>query len=125
MRAKNCLAVVVLCAVPMFGQTGTGNELIKQCGYAVNEAIDGPHQWAAGYCMGLVMGVAQMQDSVFLVWPRISIPAGVTLGQEIRVVQKYLEDHPKDLQLNDCALIEWALYEAWPAPEEKKTSKGK
>ena len=41
-------------------------------------------------------------------------PKGVTTGQLIKVVVKFLQDNPKDLHIMDVALIEEALHKAFP-----------
>lgn len=50
-----------------------------------------------------------------MVWlNKIKTTDGVTVEQEIRIVVKYLQDHPAKLAEPDVALILEALVEAFP-----------
>jgi hypothetical protein len=40
----------------------------------------------------------------------------VTMGQMVLVVNKYLKDHPEDLNLPDALLVSAALSKAFPCP---------
>ena len=51
------------------------------------------------------------------------IPAEVTLGQEIRVVVKWLQDHPERLHHEASAEIVAALRTAFPCPSQPETPK--
>ena len=76
----------------MFGQVGTGNELVSVVRYVVNEATPAApvFQWLR---LGLLAnGVANMQGTIGCSMSRI--PATVTLEQEIQGSLKYLADHP-------------------------------
>jgi hypothetical protein len=56
----------------------------------------------AGNCLGLVRG-----------WLR-RITHGVNTMQAVRVVVKYLQDHPEKLNLDNVVLIQDALIKAFP-----------
>jgi hypothetical protein len=114
MKARCYLAIVVLWALPMFGQTG--KQLISQCKVDTHKSARDPYD--AGYCQGLIMGVAAMQQSSFWAWPKASVPADVTPGQKILVVEKYLENHPAELGSTDWNLVIVALSEKWPEPKK-------
>jgi hypothetical protein len=64
-----------------------------------------------GYCSGLVAGVSSAS-------PRVCPDDGVTGGQQIRVVLKYLQDHPEELHLDDALLVDRALAKAFPCPKK-------
>ncbi|MDP9160720.1 MAG: hypothetical protein M3O09_10910 [Acidobacteriota bacterium] len=100
-----CLLVFgVLLVVPSFGEeTYTdGNHLQTYCAGAADT-------FGGGYCVGIVSGVSNTST---LVCP----PIGVTRGQEIKVVQKFLADNPEKLQLRNTTLVEAALAKAFPCP---------
>jgi len=85
-----------------------GNHLIVTC-----EAGTGTKQDAydAGYCQGLVTGVAasiNSEDGADLVTPNPSI------SQMMRVVQKYMDDHPEELSKPATYLIRVSLIKAFP-----------
>jgi hypothetical protein len=63
--------------------------------------------WRDGYCTGLVNGVTNAS-------PRVCPDEAVTTGQTLRVVVKYLEDHPEELHLDNAVLVEKALAKAFP-----------
>jgi hypothetical protein len=55
----------------------------------------------------LVEGIATMSKD-------ICTDGDVTMGQQIRVVVKYLEDHPEELNKLSAVLIEKSLSKAFP-----------
>ncbi|QLG94782.1 hypothetical protein HZF02_23820 [Pseudomonas yamanorum] len=73
----------------------------------------------AGQCLGVVQGVRNTLVTLAnakLISPVICFPGGGVLsnGQTIRVVVKYLEDNPKDLNLDQSLLTMMALLDAFP-----------
>ena len=44
----------------------------------------------------------------------VCIPSTASTGQHIRVVVKYLNEHPAELHLPEFTLVERALREAYP-----------
>lgn len=97
-----------------------GNGLLKWCSeYDPNapasrstaEETEANRRFAdSAYCMGYVNGVADSLDSHQL----ISRPEGVTTGQTVAVVIKYMQDHPESLHLPSIVLVTNALTKAWP-----------
>lgn len=90
-----------------------GNYLLGSCRLRV-QTMDNPdaHQtaldaWREGLCAGLVRGVWNVS-------PTVCAPQDVTAGQVVRIVYKYLQDHPEQLQLYDVKLIEIALTQVFP-----------
>jgi hypothetical protein len=91
---------------------GDGNQLITACKSAV-QMLDEPSRdftkqevYNIGYCHGLVSGVADTTENANLI--------GIQRGQMVRVVQKYLVDHPEKLSLTAFFLIREALVKAFP-----------
>jgi hypothetical protein len=115
------LAVIVvasgLWATPAAGQESgnTGNDLIQFCEGA-EVLTPGTRQTnVQGYCLGLVRGVAQTLRNPQLPNEfRACFPDNATVGQMIRVVNRYLEDHPERLHLIDDFLVAEAVLEAFP-----------
>ena len=122
---KLCVLFVVLlcvCVVPAqtMGQTTShqdGNDLLLRCEQAV-EAIDkttwknANESFNAGFCLGLVQGVSYAS-------PDVCTGEGVTFSQMERVVVKFLQDNPKNLNLNQSTLVQTALSKAFPCLKKK------
>jgi Rap1a immunity proteins len=106
-----------LFAIPARAQSSTsdGNYLLESCRISlqhVDSSALGSHldAFRDGTCVGLVSGVASVS-------PKVCASEGVTLGQSVRVVYKYLQDHPEKLNLRDAQLIEEALSRAFPCKQ--------
>ncbi len=102
---------------PLFGPDG--NHLIVTCKAALrvmdanDETGKGTKQDAydEGYCQGLVSGVASQissEDGADLTSPNPST------SQLVRVVQKYMDDHPEELAKPAVWLIRVSLIKAFP-----------
>jgi len=63
--------------------------------------------FADGMCRGVVMGVIEVS-------PKVCPSEGVTLAQAVRIVLKFLQDHPERLHLRGSELAEDALSKAFP-----------
>jgi hypothetical protein len=94
-----------------------GNALIVCCKSAIQK-VDDP-EWTgtkqqshdAGFCLGIVSGVADYMnsdDGVDL------SEASLSRDQLVRVVEKYLEDHPEQLSKPASSLIRQAILKAFP-----------
>jgi hypothetical protein len=66
-----------------------------------------------GYCHGLVSGIADSTQNDANIM-------GIPRGQLVRVVQKYLIDHPEKLSLASSFLIRDALIKAFPKVRKAK-----
>lgn len=64
-----------------------------------------------GYCHGFVSGVADTTQNANLM--------GIQRGQMVRVVEKYLVDHPEKLSLVADFLVREALEKAFPRVPKK------
>lgn len=123
MRAFGIVLVLCTCglvASQAYSQDKTsGNFLIGACHVTVSViehsgTIAKPNEaWKAGYCRGIVEGV----DSVATLGGQVCKPDGVTNDQEVRVVAKYLEDHPESLNQKGSILAFQALREAFPCKQ--------
>lgn len=98
---------------------GDGNQLITQCAIAVKAGEGAPvdRYYDVGYCLGLTQGVRQTmqyQNDELPAKYRTCFPEGITNGQGVRIVLKYLQDHPAELQDHAIFLVHRAYKEAYP-----------
>jgi len=120
------LCVLLLCVFSAGSSSGnqspqkdvtTGNGLLGSCQIHVKSMEDRSYNenifeaYRDGYCSGLVFGVSSAS-------PHVCPDERVTSGQQIRVVLKYLQEHPGELHLDDAMLVEKALAKAFPCPKE-------
>jgi hypothetical protein len=92
-----------------------GTDLLEECTLALDDDMNRVHRVTAGamkvgVCMGYVEGVADAYADACL-------PERVGLDQDIRVVVKYLNDHPEKLHLDRAELTKAALKQAFPCPK--------
>lgn len=80
-----------------------------------------------GLCMGFVTGVFDSLTQNMAAGPVllkksmhtiVCAPAGVTYDQAIRVVLKFLQDHPERLHERRYTLVRDALWRAFPCPKD-------
>jgi hypothetical protein len=103
----------------------TGNELRENCRYAVSES-DADHITArAGLCIGFIDGFQQFEQIMDIAMGAraanlgsrlICVPDGVTNGQAVKVVVRYLDQHPESLHKFAGLLVYEALTDAFPCP---------
>ena len=92
----------------------TGNTLIAACKAEVDTmGTNRASGWLGGFCMGLISGVADGLDGL-----SFCLPTHSTYGQYVRVVHKYLQENPAELQEGDSVLVLKALKAAWPCPKK-------
>jgi hypothetical protein len=98
---------------------GDGNQLITACKSAVRSLDDPSREYTKqdvyniGFCQGFVSGTADsMHNDADLM--------GISRGQMVRVVEKYLEDHPEKLSLAASFLVHDALTKAFPKMQKSK-----
>jgi hypothetical protein len=100
----------------LWGNFYKGNDIIASCKQAVTDYDEGSDKWehgpnnafSVGLCKGLVAGVASSMYAS-QVWLD-----NLTLGQLVRVVSKYLDEHPETLDRDAGYLIRQALIKAFP-----------
>ncbi len=86
----------------------TGNNLLNDCTVATKEGVKtGAENYDQGYCTGLV-------NALLFAGYGVCPATGVTTGQGIKIVLKFLNDHPDKLHLDDALLGQQALSEAFP-----------
>jgi hypothetical protein len=122
------LTVLLSCCwtLPAFAD---GNQLLEDCQESIHLADGGKVRsyLEAGRCNGIIQGTidalelaqefysdqAKMKLPPVLCFPAQPVPR----IQGIRIVVKYLKDHPGDLHLNDSTLVTVALIGAFPPCE--------
>lgn len=124
-RMKQVLFTLLLC-LPVLAQDKTvtlpnlgisGNDYLQAC-----EALSHDRNYSAQnvqcgtYTQGVVEGLTayQTQSGGKLF---IATPNG-NLVQVEKIIVKYMNDHPKDLNLATSQLILWALMDAYPTPKK-------
>jgi hypothetical protein len=102
------VAVITVLAIAQQDQDRV--TLRKPDGMNLLRACSGPEGTVDyGYCLGVVRGVG------FWLLPK-GCSDDVSMDQRIMVVNKYLKDHPEDLNLPDALLVSSALSKAFPCP---------
>ena len=121
MKCLAILIVVLFVSLVAVGQDDQqrmdGNELLPQCKAVLRAADSGDNttdfyikhnnteeQFNIAYCLGLVTGVSDM----------LHLCPSSPYGQRVRVVVKFLEDHPEKLSLRGTMLVRQALMAAFP-----------
>jgi hypothetical protein len=90
------------CASSAIG--GTALEYLPGCRAFQADAAG----FRAGYCAGLVMGIASTAINV------VCLPKGVTGGQAVDVVVRYIDARPERQQEEFMSLALEAMKAAWP-----------
>jgi len=114
---KYLLAIVLLfsfSSARAWGYFESGSELLEKCEAYLSETGSATKgNVCAGYVEGIVDG-----HNTFVYWGEIKpywcMPKHGTVGQVIRVVTKYLQEHPESLHLTAGGLTAIALTEAFP-----------
>ena len=98
----------------------TANYLLSTCKLAILAAdpatrpTDFDYQKAvdSNYCLGYIQGFKEANALTPI--PNFCVPDAVTLGQLIKVVVKYMDEHPEELHLLSGLVVREALQKAFP-----------
>lgn len=134
------LAVLVMLSAVCWSQEpkgDDGNRLLKDCGDLLRHVDDNfsekTDSYNANWCLGYVQGFVESLDAVEMYetttyedykahrHTQICLPAESTIGQDIRVIVKFLQDHPETLHKNRKVLTYKALQQAFPCAQLVKT----
>src|SRR6185437_7302713 len=107
----------IMVGLPLNAQDVTsGNYLLGSCQITVR-MLDNPNQtlsqyesWRDGYCRGDIEGVVTAATLSSQICPS----DGVTNSQIVRVVFKFIQDHPEKLNQRGAVLAFQALTQAFP-----------
>lgn len=127
-RTIALVVFVVLFSVPPWciAQNKNGNELLVDCEAGINfvdgnvKSLDASKLVGAGRCVGFLQGVFAM--NYYYEWKGDGLfcfPNSVTYGQYVRIVVKYLRDHPEQLHKDEFLLAATALITAFPCTNKK------
>ncbi len=120
MKTLFVIAVSLICYWWCSGQDvkiTDGNSLLERCELVLKQNPNGEEgllvMHLAAYLSGFTDGVIasaglQGQEVPY------NIPGNVSLLQQVRIIKKWLEDHPKDLNKDPRLLIWTALRDAYP-----------
>jgi Rap1a immunity proteins len=121
MKAWIAVAVALVAAIASGAALADGNELLKHCQVAVRNMEAGVGgNYDTGMCFGIVQGVT---ESILILNGNLPkdlkfcLPVGaegVSRGQSVRIITKFLRDNPKLLNEHDSLLIMMAYKQAYP-----------
>jgi hypothetical protein len=118
---KLVLALVFLCGAA-WGQSTpgytTGSDLRENCGAALDKQTQSGAR--AGLCAGFIDAYRQLSIMVPAANLKLCLPAGVEGMQLIKVIVRYLDQHPERLHLPAAQLIYDATNDAFPCPVATK-----
>ena len=95
----------------------TGNELLQWCKNVLSNNEAESTSYTAGYCTAVVITVGDLVKSINRdLGPKLQIcvPSGVSNGQMVRILVKYLEANPEKLHINATTLTILATQQAFP-----------
>jgi hypothetical protein len=124
-RTLSALGMLLFLCCGSYGQNNdfrSGNYLLTACTDAVkdNEGDHNRDRYRIGYCSGFVTAMTESIDTLKhelpsgKAVPYACVPSQVTNGQVLRIVAKYLNDHPEDLHKAAYSLGLRALSDAFP-----------
>lgn len=125
------LVAILVLAQPSVAQENKveqdGNWLLKHCIQAVRsldgDSLDGTKGMRSMYCLGYISGFVSSHTLTVLITetsplfcaPKGGFPrGGLQTGQSVRIVVKWLNDHPENLHLDGGMLTLMALRTAFP-----------
>lgn len=133
-RFCSCSVLLMLLALgqPVAAETvfrGDGNDLLRDCTFARAAQTEplGTQSDAllAGRCFGMVRGIVSFRELIFpymegngFTKPVCFPEQGIAVEQAVRVVLKYLNDHPEKLHMDDAILVAVALADAFPCRKQ-------
>jgi hypothetical protein len=110
-----CLLISIFLGSAAFADDDSGNDHERACRMAVTRADASNFYEAAkvGECLAAISTIIFL--NVFLDKPlQYCPPKGATVGQHIKVVLKYMDDHPDQMNKNFVHLSLVAFNGAWP-----------
>ncbi|WP_414860314.1 Rap1a/Tai family immunity protein [Pseudomonas sp. 10-1B] len=116
----------------VMAENDTGNNLLQHCKQTVYlldnnfNATPGTNDLEVGRCIGLVEGVRHtmiylssvMPKDIEVCWPK----NGITNGQAVRIVTRWLETHPEQLQENPTYLVMKSFIDAYGCKKSGRRS---
>jgi len=112
---------------PARAQSGDGTELLRKCSAGVKAAdrqtLTAREITDAAWCAGYLHGVSDMQaiTTAMGAQPLLCVPQDVRLGQQARIVVKFLQAHPEWMHVEGRLLVVGALKEAFACPSVRES----
>ncbi len=117
----------ISCSCFAAGDTNDGNYLLTTCTAALKMTDDGINTVSGGdqikgtYCVGYISGIKDMLYAVVELsksqgqTPTVCMPEdGIGNGQALRIVVKFLKDHPEQLHNSGITLVLKSLQQSYP-----------
>ena len=121
MKKAFLLLIIVLAFSGLSAQSDTGMDLLRACNAIINAEEGNEVSMEDQLFLLLWTGyLAGFNDAALLLNSVVSHgiyclpPAGIVNDQMVRVVKKYLDEHPEELHQSARILILFALREAFP-----------
>jgi hypothetical protein len=115
MLKTTALAVVALFTMACAAQADTGNELKSYC--------TGRSGFDSGRCHGYISGVVEWQLIIAAAQRmapiKYCLPEGVTYGQIVDIVKKFMADNPDKTHWEASVIIHNAVLNAFPCATPK------
>jgi hypothetical protein len=113
---KMALVAVVLSLVqlPAYGaDIETGNGLVQACKEGDSKNLKGT--LSLGVCVGYIVAIAHASNCGNNIYGYSSkVPDKAEYGQLVKIVRKWLDNHPEKLHLAASSLVAAALKDAFP-----------
>jgi Rap1a immunity proteins len=130
MNKLSCFIFFLASLAPVYAQTNpsnpnlvhSGNEFLSFCSDSVEDQPQSS-MFTQGDCMGFVVGVNDGILLAYIVQNRplpFCVPHEVINGQILRVVVKYIKDHPQKGYVQTVILEMYALKDAFPCSSQSK-----
>lgn len=110
---------LLLISSPLRAATVDGNLVLKHCKTALQftdrvlSNTDPGDSTGVGFCVGMLEGVTYTMT--LLSDGAICPPGGGMKNMEVlKIVVRYLENHPADLHIDGAFLVNMALFDAYP-----------
>ena len=106
--AVGLAVMMLLSAQSQAGAYYDGSKLLQLC--------ESDSAGECGACVGYIVGIVDSHDTMVKVTevPMFCQPENATAGQLVKVVTKYLNEHPEDLHYSASSEVYGALMEAFP-----------
>jgi len=119
MKRPIVLAALLLLAVPQKASAVRGTQLQEACSVYTETAIGNVRPQAAvnaGICMGYIMSAIDAYPIIHTAYPTVEFcaPKEVNYTKDLKVVTKFLRDHPEFLHKQAGMLVILAMSNAFP-----------
>jgi hypothetical protein len=110
--------VIILLSSHAYGGDGTGNSYESGCHLLASDTrmpIDEIEAVKVGECSGAIDAIFMLRRALDQSI-RFCPPPRMALGQNVKIVVKYLDDHPEQMNDDFPLLVIRAFNQVWPCP---------